>query len=108
MSAHAIQHSDLRVMIADAPQPFTFLGQEYTGMISGQTKRRRLEIGGFDDEPEMTLVINLRGVDNEPLFVTLPQVGQVVTVGITNYRIDRTEIDPFNVAFEMDLRSVNK
>lgn len=108
MSASDIYHADIRQMVSDAPQLFTWNGQEYIGAISGQSVRKRLEIGGFDEEPEMSLVIALRDEVGSPVFVTLPTVGEKVTVGTRQYRIDKTEIDQFNTAFQLDLKSIHK
>lgn len=108
MGASDIYHGDVRVMVADAPQPFTWNDQDYVGAISGQTVRKRLEIGGFDEEPEMILVVALRDEVGAKVFVTLPTVGEKVTVGTRQYRIDKTEIDQFNTALQLDLRSTNK
>lgn len=96
---------DLRALIADAPQVFVFEGVEYIGTISGANNRRKLEIGGFDEMPEMTLVIALKDADGAATFDGLPEVNEKVTVGTVTYRIERTEIDPFNAGFQMDLRS---
>jgi hypothetical protein len=104
----AVHSSDLRAMISDAPQVFTFQGQEYTGTISGQNMKRELELGGFEEGPEITLVISIVDADGARPFVTLPIVGQQITIGTKAYRIDRTEVDPFNVGFQMDLRSAHR
>ncbi len=103
-----IHGNDLRAMISDAPQLFTFSGNSYTGTISGLNMRRALELGGFEEGPEMTLVIALKDSVGANVFVTLPTVGQSVIIGTKTYRIDRTEIDPLNVGFQMDLRSAHK
>lgn len=95
-------------MIADAPQVFTHDGTEYTGTISGLNLSRRLEIGGFEEGPLMTLVVALIGSDGADTFPNVPAVGDHITVDDMIYRVDRTEIDPFSQGLQLDLVSPNR
>ena len=96
-------------MIQDDPRTFQHGGTEYTGAASGLTRRRPLEIGGFEDQPEMVLIINLRDAHGGEVFPSVrPAVGDRVTVGAKTYRIESTEIDPFEECLQMDLRSKDK
>jgi len=100
--------ADLRGLIADAPVTFTFDGADYIGTQSGISKRKPLEIGGFQDEPMLSIVINLADQYGTPTFSTQPDVGDKVSIGGITYRIDRTEIDEFAVALQMDLITPHK
>lgn len=99
---------DLRNMIADSPTTFTFDGLEYVGAVSGKNLRRNLEIGGFQDEPEITLVVALKTAEGANTFTTAPRVKDDVLIGSTRYRIIRTELDEFSEALQMDLGSLNQ
>lgn len=99
---------DLRNMIADAPTVFTFNGNDYTGAVSGKNLRRPLELGGFQDEPEITLVVALKNDDGSPAFLPAPAVGDALLIGSHTYRVERTELDEFSQALQLDLRSPNK
>lgn len=95
-------------MISDAEVTFTIDGQDYVGTRSGITKRKPLEIGGFQEEPMLSLVINLADAFGTPTFTTQPDVGDKVTIGSTVYRIDRAEIDELGIALQMDLITPHK
>lgn len=97
---------DLITMISEDPTPFQFAGVEYVGIKSGINRRRPLEVGGFEDMPELTLVVNLRDGDGGLTFgQDRPTVGKYITIATTQYRIDRTEIDSYEECLQMDLRS---
>lgn len=100
--------SDLLQIIAENPVTFSFDGVEYTGTMSGKNLRVPLEIGGFQDEPELSIIIAIHDAYGNRVMNTLPAVGQKVTTGGTTYRIDRIETDVENVGLQMDLRSANK
>lgn len=108
MSLSAMAGEDLRAIIAQDPVTFTFEGEEYVGTRSGLNLRQPLEIGGFQDEPEMTLVISIYRQDGSRTIEDLPNVNQKLTIGSTVYRIERTERDAEGVGYQMDLRSANK
>lgn len=95
-------------MIADAPLEFTYAGFNYTGTMSGKNLRRPLEIGGFQDEPEITLVVALKTADGAPTFASPPTVGDDIFIGLHRYRVDRTELDEFSEGLQLDLRSLNQ
>jgi hypothetical protein len=95
-------------MINDAPQEFYFNGEKFIGAISGQTERKALEVGGFDEEPELTLVIAIRDEYGALTMPALPVIGESIRIGTNTYRVDRTEIDQFNAGFQMDLRSKSR
>lgn len=103
-----LQAADLRAIIADDPVTFVFAGEEYTGTRSGMNRRHTLEIGGFDDMPELTIAVCLKYADGSPTFVNNPALGERIRVNGIDYRIDRTEIDAAGVSFQMDLRSDTK
>lgn len=100
--------SDLNAIIAENPTRFTYRGSEYTGMVSGKTLRRPLEIGGFQDEPEIILVISRQDNSGNSILPQLPAVGELITIGRTTYRIESTEVDPFDCGYQLNLRSGNK
>lgn len=106
--AEAIRY-DLLTLIEEDPAYFTFNGTEYVGAISGVVRRRPLEMGGFDDQPELTLAVNLRNVAGDAVFgQDRPDVGDRITYQNKTYRIDRTEVDSFGECLQMDLRSAAK
>lgn len=108
MSLAAIAGADLRAIIAADPVTFTYNGAEYIGTRSGLNYRQTLELGGFQDEPEMSLVIAQFDQYNAPTIEPLPSIGEKITIGTKVYRIDRIERDAEGVAYQMDLRSQNK
>jgi len=108
VSLDAIAAADLRSIIALDPVTFTFGGTDYTGTRSGKNLRQPLELGGFQDEPELTLVVALTDENGSPTIDPLPEVGEKVTIAGTVYRIDRTERDAEGAGYQMDLRSANK
>lgn len=96
-------------MIGDFPTLFQFGGVEYRGSASGKAERRPLEIGGFEPQPEMTLAINVRKAQGDPVFgQDMPAENDTVTIAGRDYRIDRTEIDETGECLQMDLRSPHK
>jgi len=97
---------DLIQMIEDDPTPFQYGGTEYIGASSGINSRRPIEIGGFEDMPELTIAINLKNLDGSELFgPDRPGVNDQITVAGVVYRIERTEIDSSQECLQMDLRS---
>lgn len=108
MNLGQLAAADLRQMIAEAPVVFTFDGADYTGTVSGKNLRRPLEIGGFQEEPELTLVINLKDAAGNATFVQAPVVGTDLRIGNHSYRVDRTELDEFSEALQLDLRSATR
>jgi hypothetical protein len=100
--------ADMRALIADAPMSFTFDGGTYTGTRSGIATRKPLEIGGFQEEPILSIAINLADAYGTPTFTTQPDTGDTVIIGSTTYRIDRTEVDEFGVALQLDLVTPHK
>ncbi len=100
---------DLIAMIEDDPTTFQFNGTEYTGTSSGVIRRRPLEVGGFDDQPEISIAINIYDRTGADQFgANPPQVGDRITVGPKTYRIDRTEVDAMGECLQLDLRSKDK
>jgi len=100
---------DILALIREDPVPFQFEGVEYVGASSGIAARKPLEIGGFEEQPELTIVINLRTREGDAVFgQDMPQEGKRVTVREVVYRIDRTEIDSVQESLQMDLRSPHK
>ncbi len=100
--------ADLRNIIADVPQVFVFQGQEYTGSISGTNRTRKLEVGGFDDMPELSIAICLRQSDGTDTFVNAPVTGNRIRVNGIDYRVDRSEVDALRVGLRLDLRKDTK
>lgn len=100
--------SDLRGMIADSTVTFTFDGVDYVGTQSGLTQRKPLEIGGFQEEPALTIVIQLADQYGTATFTTQPSIGDRITVNGVTYRVDRTELDEHRVALQMDLITKDK
>lgn len=105
MTIGQIAAADLRAMIAEWPVPFMYGGVEYIGTVSGKNTRRPLEIGGFQTEPEVTIVINLKDAAGNPTFAEAPSIGDDIIIGNTRYAVDRTELDEFSEALQLDLRS---
>jgi hypothetical protein len=100
---------DLISMIEEDPVNFIFAGTEYVGASSGINRSAPLEIGGFEDRPELKIAINLRDIDGSLVFgQDRPKVNDRITVGGKTYRIDRTEIDSLEECLQMDLRSKDK
>ena len=96
-------------MIEDDPVTFTHEGTEYRGTIGGINRRRPLEVGGFQEEPEIVLAVNVKNSQGGNLFgQDRPKVGDRITIGVKTYRIDRTELDSFEESLQMDLRSEHK
>lgn len=96
-------------MIEEDPVSFTFEGAEYRGSSSGLNMRKPLQLGGFEEMPELTIAVNLRDAVGDLVFgQDRPDVGDYITTGGVVYRIDRTEIDSFEECLQMDLRSKNK
>lgn len=96
-------------MIEDAPALFLFGGVEYRGTASGINRRRPLETFGFDDQPELTIAINIRDRYGAAVFgQDRPGIGSRITYQGTVYRVERTEIDCFDECLQMDLRSKDK
>lgn len=98
--------ADIIDIISDAPATFQFGGKEYTGSASGLNRSRPLEIGGFEDRPELTIIINLKDASGANVFgQERPAVGDRITYRQTEYRVDSTEIDSDEQALQMNLRS---
>lgn len=96
-------------MIEDDPTYFTYAGTEYIGASSGINAMRPLEIGGFEEAPELTIAINLKTIAGDNTFgQDNPEVGDRITVDEVEYRIEKTEIDSFGESLQMDLRSKHK
>jgi len=96
-------------MIDDDPVLFQFGGVEYMGASSGVNRRRPLEIGGFEDQPELSIAINLVNMEGDRVFgQDPPVVGSRITVNGIAYRVDRTEVDSFNECLQIDLKSKDK
>ena len=100
--------ADLRNMISDAPVTFTFNGASYTGTYSGIDRRRPLEIGGFSDEPTITLAVALKDSLQVSVFSAAPAEGDQVTISGTAYRVVSTETDMFGEGLELSLETVSK
>jgi hypothetical protein len=100
--------ADLRWMISEAPVTFTFDGADYVGTVSGKNLRRPLAMGGFQEEPEITLAINLFDANGNPTFIEAPSVGMDLVIGLHTYRVERTEVDEFSQALQLDLRSPSR
>lgn len=97
---------DLLSMIEDDPALFQFNGVEYRGTISGINRSRPLEIGGFNDTPQISIAINLRDAQGDNVFgQDRPRVGSRITYRETEYRVDSTEIDTMEQAMQLNLRS---
>jgi hypothetical protein len=76
-------------------------------VISGLVERTTLEIGGMQEEPTVTIVIQLKNPDNgADIFTTIPD--GTVTLNGRNYRVDRTEKDPFGYTMQIDLMTPHK
>lgn len=96
-------------MIEDDPTTFVFSTNEYRGACSGLNRRRPMEIGGFEDQPEMTLAVNLRDIEGGLVFgQDMPSIGDRITIGGVDYRVERTEVDSMGECLQMDLRSKDK
>lgn len=105
MTIGELAAADLRQMISEAPVTFTYNGIDYIGTVSGKNLRRPLEIGGFHEEPEVTIAINLKDAAGNSTFEEAPSVGDTILIGSHTYRVDRTELDAFSEALQLDLRS---
>lgn len=106
MSLGGMSRDDLLAIIEDAPALFEFKGAEYRGTASGINKSRPLEIGGFEDRPELTIVINLKDASGAEVFgQDRPDVGDRITYRGTTFRVDSTETDSFEEALQLNLRS---
>jgi hypothetical protein len=99
---------DLLAMIADAPVTATIEGTEYTGTYTGVVKRRPLEIGGFQEEPEVSIVFSLYDSSGIEVFSTRPAIGSQVVIGSRPYRVVRSEVDPFEIGIQLDLTTPHK
>lgn len=100
---------DLITMIEEDPLAFLFNGVEYIGTGSGLNRTEPLEIGGFEERPELTIAINLKDTNGDLVFgQDRPAVNDRVTVGGKVYRVDRSEIDSMEECLQMDLRSPHK
>lgn len=108
MSLAETSAADLRAIIAEWPVQFVFGGNTYTGTVSGKNSRKPLEIGGFQDEPEISLVINLKDASGNPTFEQAPATGNDLIIGNHVYRIERMELDEFSQSLQFDLRSPNR
>lgn len=108
MSLDAIAAADLRAIIAENPVIFTFNGTDYTGTRGGLNLRQPLELGGFQDEPEITLVVAISQADGSLTMNPLPEVNEQITIAGAAYRVERTERDAEGAGYQMDLRSANK
>lgn len=108
MTIGEIAAADLRQMIDEAPITFTYDGADYIGTVSGKNLRRPLEMGGFQEEPDLTIAINLKDAAGNSIFVEAPSVGDDIILGSHAYRVDRTEIDEFSEALQLDLRSPSR
>lgn len=109
MTLGEIVRLDLIAMIEDDPVTFLFNGTEYTGTFSGVNRRRPLEIGGFEPDPDLVLVLNLRDRNGGDVFgQDKPSVGSRITINEVEYRVDRTEVDPLEECLQLDLRSKAK
>ena len=108
MSLQDLQARDMRRIVADLPMAFTFNGTDYTGTISGINATKPLEIGGFEELPEITLIVNLKDAAGGAVFSTRPEVNDRITIDDIDYRVMRTEFDPLAVALQMDLKTAER
>lgn len=106
MSLGDESRADLIAIIEDDPALFQFEGTEYRGTASGVNRSRPLEIGGFEDRPELTIVINLKDANGAEVFgQDRPEVGDRITYRETEYRVDSTEVDSMEESIQLNLRS---
>ena len=97
---------DLIDIIEDDPATFQFNGVEYRGTVSGINNSRPLEIGGFEERPELSIAINLKDAQGGLVFgQDRPVVGSRITYREILYRVDSIEIDSFQEAMQLNLRS---
>jgi len=78
-------------------------------VLSGLSKRSALEIGGFQEEPTVTIAIQLRDPETgAEIFTSLPEPNDTATLAGRTYRIDRTESDPYGYTMQLDLVTPHK
>lgn len=99
---------DLGFIVGDAPQEFTFQDSKYTGRIGLLSQVKRLEIGGFQEEPTLTLVVALSDATGNRTFGTRPKIGDRLTIATKEYRVVRSETDPFESMLTLDLATPEK
>lgn len=89
---------DLKAIIADLPQSFTWSGKDYACVADDLTlSDRHVEVGFMD---EATLVFYTR----QSLFATLPTFGQTLTYNGGTYRIESVVKDPSGVGLRINCK----
>jgi len=102
---------DARFKYIDFPKEKAVISDaEYDCIRLTSTGRRRpLEIGGFQDEPEVIIAIsNFDPETGERVFPIIPTVGTSVLLAGETYRIDRIEESAYGNDVVMELRTPNK
>ena len=78
-------------------------------VITGLVQRSTLEVGGFQEEPLVTIAIQLRDPETgAEKFVSPPEVNDLAMLAGRNYRIERTEKDQFGYTMQIDLVTPHK
>ena len=98
----------MRNIIADVGVTFYHGGLEYVGTRGALVSASNLQTGGFLEEPDLSLTINLEDEDGDDVFTTEPVVGDQITIGSSTYRIEKTHRDEFASALQMDLTTTHK
>ena len=99
---------DLRAIIGDAAREFTFDGSIHTGRITVLSSSRPLEIGGYQPEPTLTLIIALSDEVGNRTFVERPKSGDLITIESISYRVIRAETDPHESMLTLELGTAAK
>lgn len=90
-------------MIADAPIPIVFADQVFDAAYNGRSERKPVSIGGFTDEPAISIVIALKTETGESVFTTPPGNGDTISIRDELFRVEHFEIDPFGESIQLDL-----
>jgi hypothetical protein len=108
LTAEQIARDIRKSLIGDAEQVFTFQGSDYSGRITPLGMTRPLEVGGFQEEPTLSLLVALITAEGNRTFGTRPAVGDRVTVQGKDYRILSINTDNLGAFMSIDLTSVHK
>lgn len=99
-------------LLNDAPVDFTFEGVEYTGTRGALTKANNMNEGGFVNDFDLQVATSIKKVDQNDNLVNrfsngvTPDTGDKITVGGTNYRVERVIYDNLTSIIQFDCMEV--
>lgn len=103
---------DYLSVIADAPCTATYASAEVIGTRGGITAAERFQEGGMLSEPDLQFTTTLKKMDDSgelvDRFLSVPGVGEKLTIESVIYRIERIIKDEYSACIQFDLMTAHK